>query len=448
MVHISRQAYAITNNASKEGSLSRVYNVLKPHLDECRNLQKPKNASRMRNNVWHVQSTKDGDVMIYSAFYDDRECFKGKTFVRLLAVTNIVPKENLFCQVWYADMTNALISPAVSDDTGRGLRVKSVKYQERLYSCEIPRLPSVYPTHVSLSDNKCAKSSINVPVVVPPKEQVHDVGVCVVVAYGDINPVQLVEWFELNRILGISEFNVYDSNVGAATKQVFQYYERQQLLVRHAAAPSVDSWCKWCQKLTAIASLNDCMYRNMYRYKHMAVIDFDEFIIPAGGKGGSVKDVIARVRGTWQAEPPAYMFRNAYFFLDNKPELKTPPYLVTSRFTSRQNVSAVGYAPKSIVNPRRCLVMQNHYCMKRTPDVSGAAFLTVKPQYALSHHYKLCHFKKDECAKLVKSTVRDTSALPYAEALNEAVVGALVQLRLIKIDINGTVVMKSAKPPA
>lgn len=28
------------------------------------------------------------------------------------------------------------------------------------------------------------------------------------------------------------------------------------------------------------AALNDCLYRNMYRYSHVALIDLDEFIVP------------------------------------------------------------------------------------------------------------------------------------------------------------------------
>lgn len=28
------------------------------------------------------------------------------------------------------------------------------------------------------------------------------------------------------------------------------------------------------------AALNDCVYRSMYRYQHVALIDLDEFIIP------------------------------------------------------------------------------------------------------------------------------------------------------------------------
>lgn len=28
------------------------------------------------------------------------------------------------------------------------------------------------------------------------------------------------------------------------------------------------------------ASLNDCLYRSMYRYSHVALVDLDEFILP------------------------------------------------------------------------------------------------------------------------------------------------------------------------
>ena len=28
------------------------------------------------------------------------------------------------------------------------------------------------------------------------------------------------------------------------------------------------------------AALNDCLYRNMYRFKYLALVDLDEFIVP------------------------------------------------------------------------------------------------------------------------------------------------------------------------
>ena len=347
--------------------------------------------------------------------------------IRILAVTGIKPKDNLICQVWYGNYSDPLVSKAMSEDTGRGLNFQRVHYQERLYSCEIPQIPDMYPRFVSLNTKKCGQSAMLVPVTIPEKQQVYEIGVCVVVAYGNLKPTPLVEWVELNKILGVSEINVYNSRVNSEARAVFDYYSERGVMKVRKAAPSVDSWCKWCQKLTVIAALNDCMYRNMYRYNHLMVIDFDEAIIPT--KSYSLPDMLSIVGKTWKTRPPSYLFRNTYYFLDSEPKYKTPSYLITSRYVARQKYSEPGYSPKSIIDPRRCMVMQNHYCMKRTPDVSGSFALYVKPDYATSHHYKKCHFKKEECAAMLKQTFEEEAALRYREKLNKTVPIALEELK-------------------
>jgi len=48
--------------------------------------------------------------------------------------------------------------------------------------------------------------------------------VCVPVAYGHIDPVKLIEWFEFQRILGVSLVGVYLlSNFSESAEKVFRY---------------------------------------------------------------------------------------------------------------------------------------------------------------------------------------------------------------------------------
>lgn len=38
------------------------------------------------------------------------------------------------------------------------------------------------------------------------------------------------------------------------------------------------------------AALNDCLYRNMYRFKYLALVDLDEFIVPR--HNDTIKDLL------------------------------------------------------------------------------------------------------------------------------------------------------------
>ena len=406
-----------------------ILDALTHELHDCEVSVRPQSTSNFINEVWHKQMIGNSDsVAVFSAFYDDRKSFsKTSAFIRLFTVTTSTLTQQLFCQVWYAGLDRPLVTTANFQDTGRGLGYNGKKYQERMYSCEVPRTLPVAATHVSLVSSECDHSDILVPVEVAQREQVHDLGVCVVVAYGDINQHRLIEWVELNRILGVKEINVYDSRVSSRTRQVFQFYEETGFLQVRRSAPAVEGWCVWCQKLSAIATLNDCLYRNMFRYKHVAVIDFDEVILPH--QHDSIPDMLAHLRSTWHDEPPAFIFRNAYFFLDSPPAATSKEEaLMTSKFTARQDVSEFGYSSKSITNPRRCSVVQNHYCMERAPDVSSRWYLSVDAAVGLNHHYKMCHFESVVCERLVRKTTVDTSALRFRDRLVKAVRSTLKEL--------------------
>lgn len=248
-----------------------------------------------------------------------------------------------------------------------------------------------------------------------------------VVAYGTLNPTQLIEWIELNKLLGVGEINVCDSNINDEAREVFQHYRDTEggFVNIRPIAPAVDSWCFWCQKLTAIPCLNDCIYRNMYRYHYTAVIDFDEFLIPR--MVNDLPSLISKLSEDRVKEPLEYTFRNAYFFKDFRP-VGAANLLLTNQFLSRTEPSDAGYSPKSIVNPRKCLVMQNHHCMHQLPGQAGFPF-SVPTSEGLSHHYKKCHFESSKCQELLTKPVLDNTALKYSEKLKDSVFAKINQMK-------------------
>ena len=92
-------------------------------------------------------------------------------------------------------------------------------------------------------------------------------------------------------------------------------------------------------------------------------------------------------------------------------------------------ISPPGYSVKSVIDPRSCLAMHNHYCWEKITDgiYSWKDSVNVEHSLALLHHYKKCHFSESQCAELMKNenvSVDDT-ALKYQDALTP-----LVQVKL------------------
>lgn len=94
--------------------------------------------------------------------------------------------------------------------------------------------------------------------------------------------LRLIEYIELNFLLGVQHFTFYNHTVGPHVECVLNHYLKQK------ESPTVDV-LEWNLDLRSqkeirteglLAALNDCLYRNMYKYKYLALVDLDEFIIP------------------------------------------------------------------------------------------------------------------------------------------------------------------------
>ncbi|ELU14601.1 hypothetical protein CAPTEDRAFT_211036 [Capitella teleta] len=385
-------------------------------------VQRREMDSFVRNDVWYVMTNSERrlEVCVFSAFLDDRD--EHQMWLRLLSVSNTQPNAVVFCQVWYAGVKHPVVSVAEVLDTGRGADRLGTHHQERLYSCALP-VVSLAPRYVSLAFDQCQTATASVTVQRPQvaQDQV-SIGVCVAVAYGRIEPRDLVEWIEFNRVLGVGEINVYSSRPNHEAIAVFSHYNQSDILRWQTVFPPVRDSCLWCHKLSTIPVINDCLYRNMHRYRYLAVIDFDEFIIPRNH--GNLLEALQGIEKKSGGSQPAIMFRNAYFFLDF-PKQESDGDLVSMTHVNRLNPNKAGYAPKSIIDPRKCIIVQNHYCMTRTSDVGPTWTSVASEDEALLHHYKKCHFGRPECEDLLQHPIYDNSTLRFKEKLLPLVKEAL-----------------------
>lgn len=394
-------------------------------LETCTRQVNDSHEPNRRNGVWYMTlgwSTSNGSIEIeissFGAYLDTRD--DDNVSVRILGVSNAIPSPPVFCQLWYDGPESAVVGVAVVEDTGRGMTLNGTHYQERLYSCLLPKTVVVLPVAVSLSFEICDARQAKMPIVLEERTgRRHEIGVCTAVTYGSIDPVKLVEWIEFNRLLGVTEFNFYASRIDNRTESVLGHYRMLGLVRLRYVAPPVLRFCLWCLKLATIAVLNDCMYRNMYRYKHMAVIDIDEIIVPK--RHDTLNALLTHLDGRYLG--PSYIFINAYFFEElpsvaprNKSDATT--HLTSIVKLNRLKASEIGYASKSIVKPRLCVVVQNHHCMRRSATVSKRWWtISVAEDLALLHHYKRCHFKKFECKNLLSNYYLDDSTVRFEKTL-------------------------------
>ena len=131
-----------------------------------------------------------------------------------------------------------------------------------------------------------------------------------------------------------------------------------------------------------------------------------------------------------------YVFLNIYFLLDFDQDTTKPYYLRTMRYRYRVRPKSWGYAPKSIVDPRQCSVLFNHFCTRylvRPASPKLRRTYHVPFSIASSHHYRKCaRFYAYTCDQLFVEKTRDDVMLQVEQPLNARVEPILRQLEALR----------------
>jgi len=167
------------------------------------------------------------------------------------------------------------------------------------------------------------------------------------------------------------------------------------------------------------------------------VIDTDEVIVPrTTANYSSLMKELDQQRNVSGVAGFNYVFLNIYFLLDFEQDLTKPYYLRTMRYRYRAKPKTWGYAPKSIVDPRQCSVLFNHFCarylvtpvnpkLRRTHHVPFST--------ASSHHYRKCgRFYAFTCDQLFAEKTQDDVMLRVEQPLRDRVEPILRQLAVLR----------------
>jgi len=269
----------------------------------------------------------------------------------------------------------------------------------------------------------CGKYTTFVAISYVPKQQpIYEFGVCVANGYGSQPAEEFVEWMELLLLYGVSEVNLYDTSF-VNMSELFRYYEKNGvLLVRKLPhpLPTDENWERKVRNLRTV-TLNDCMLRNMYRYRYVVVFDFDEMIVPRQHVNYSV--MITQINARLNLSQPyhSYSFVNVFFLKDFPSD--PAQSLKTMRYRYRTHHNVPYYASKSFVSPLSCFNLMNHYCYKPLPGYAGGDISKFAPVFiGANHHYRTCgKFNGLPCERLLKEKTTDDIMLRVRDRIMERV---------------------------
>ena len=382
----------------------------------------------------HCQE-KNFELHAYSAFYDDREKLAGSgpPVVRVTGTSEYPRKTNvtLMCLLWYPGDAVPEVSLAMDTDVTFPAGHNGKTFQEFIYVCVIKR--PVIPTLVSIICSTAAEPQFQLTVEVaehPDTKQ--DFGICVCASYNERDPYQLVEWMELQKILGVSKVTVYNHSIADATSRIFKHFADEGFVeFRQTFRFWEETGTPYRRvKQHKAPTINDCLYRNMYRFKKIIVLDFDEVITPR--LHWNLSQMLSAIDAQYYSDHPhrTYYFRNVFFFFDLPVAEEFSPKHFTLYHRAHLPPSPMGYWTKGIVDPLACTNMHHHYCWRFTKhfDTKGKT-IEVNTTIGMNHHYKTCHFGQ-KCSEKLNTFEYDDTMVKFKDKLIPRVDEQLKKLSL------------------
>jgi hypothetical protein len=179
---------------------------------------------------------------------------------------------------------------------------------------------------------------------------------------------------------------------------------------------------------------NDCLYRNLYSYDYIALLDTDEVIVPQDVSTWNELIEILSARAPINKHFASYNFRNVYFWDDAEHsrslEAGIPRHMHMLQHVYRSlNYTKIGQYVKCFHDVQKILLLHNHYplaCLE-----GRCTSYAVDPVTAHLQHYRSdCQLKKTCEVEYKQHLVRDTTIWRYNEDLIPRVNKVLKKLGL------------------
>ncbi|KAG8242983.1 hypothetical protein J6590_054032 [Homalodisca vitripennis] len=391
------------------------------HTAVPENLPHLGNISASAGNWQSVAGTRS-KFFVFAAYYERR----GQRAVRVIAATKTLGPERVWCRLWFHSATSS--QPQSVSVPGK---VKVIRENWNLeYSACFVLCPlhgnQLVPASVSVVSRLRVAPSNHLLVHAPsPTANITgQLAVCIKPLHHNYSQtLKLIEFIELNSLLGVSHFFFYNHTCSAEVSCVLADYA-----ARHRI--TVLPWQLDIASQTEIrtegifAALNDCVYRTMYRFSHIALIDLDEFIVPRNSD--TLQELIQRLGKQINTRSAgSYSFRNAFFYLQWPDDIQESENVLdtleTNMVTLRKTRRKVQLNPhrqrsKYICRPELVIEAGNHFVWELVP---GYNTLNVPPHMAIMHHYRLCESGGNNCIN--SPSVLDRTLYRYRSRLLMAV---------------------------
>ena len=271
-----------------------------------------------------------------------------------------------------------------------------------LYRTRINSIPtSEAPLHAFIGHN-CSEDNGYIPIQYNKPKQRLTYGVCLHKGLYDLNePEILVDWVELNILLGAEIITVYLQNVPESYyTAMIPYIEKGivEVLDWNLKPPLIPGYTKhWGQSGT----ITECIYRSLYRVKYLALIDVDEFFVPQ--QKTTIVELLKDIDEMTKSENPAsFIFYNTWFFDNNVrlselntdaaskkcPQKSWPRYLTFTQQTADPEAEHKNFKYHKIIAKVEAVNAAWYHWATSVKEGYNSSYY-VPAKYGLLHHYRV-----------------------------------------------------------
>ena len=200
-------------------------------------------------------------------------------------------------------------------DDCAGLRIRlnvsilTFRFRAIFFFCGLP--DDRRPVAVSIISQK-QPELLNSLVVLYNDQEIRTFTACLSPLHFNVSKhFELIQWFELNRILGVDYFIVYNHSTVEYTDYIIDHYVNEGWVkVIQWSVPDND-----LHYYGQMAMINDCLYRNKRISRFMLNTDIDEFIAAKRGKGTLQELITALPQGVCE-----YNMRSSFLITETAGE--------------------------------------------------------------------------------------------------------------------------------
>ncbi|GFO17677.1 beta-1,4-galactosyltransferase galt-1 [Plakobranchus ocellatus] len=342
----------------------------------------------------HFLRSRDQELYIYSAIANPHYPVNREVNI-VFTVMDQTRSRSLDCCV-LLDNRTVFISPASKYFYYRSVNFPVVSdideymhpeaYLARQYTCTVPETGHQIH-HATLTSSQCSSDPRDYIPVHYPARVPGGLAICGKVAYGGaLDPEKLIEWFEMQRLLGVDKVLIYELNNPENVMRVFKHYQKMgfldlqpyELPGRPYNRTMNDKSFYQFHHDESLAVL-ECRQR-MGGYTYVMSHDLDEFIIPRKDIG--LKPFFQEKMQQYQDSAGFYFY--AEFFVYGWGPTNPEEDMMLTRY--RRATQPHWECTKYVFMPARVVSITTHSIFA----MSHFSTYKIGPEEAVLHHYRDC----------------------------------------------------------